>query len=145
MDIKTKNSIKFDYIRYGKRYSHVNLVKELLINRAFRYSTLLRLSRYYINTRNKTMYRILKVILRFNFINRLSEISPFTDIGDGLYIGHFSSITINKNAVIGKNVNIHKGVTIGQENRGSKVGAPIIGNRVWIGINATSDYICNII
>ncbi|WP_366145427.1 hypothetical protein [Duncaniella sp.] len=34
-------------------------------------------------------------------------------------------------------VNIHKGVTIGQENRGKRKGTPIIGSYVWIGINST--------
>ena len=60
-----------------------------------------------------------------------------TQIGGGLYIGHPYCIVINSRAVIGKNVNIHKGVTIGQENRGKRAGAPTIGDRVWIGINAT--------
>ena len=46
------------------------------------------------------------------------------------------NITINPNAVIGKNCNIHKGVTIGQENRGKRKGVPTIGNSVWIGVNA---------
>ena len=32
---------------------------------------------------------------------------------------------------------MHKGVTIGQENRGNRKGVPTIGNSVWIGINAT--------
>lgn len=59
-----------------------------------------------------------------------------TKIGEGLYIGHPYCITINPKAVIGKNVNIHKGVTIGQENRGQRKGAPIIGNSVWIGVNS---------
>lgn len=60
-----------------------------------------------------------------------------TEIGGGLYIGHPYCITINHDAKIGKNVNIHKGVTIGRENRGARRGVPIIGNNVWIGINAT--------
>ena len=34
-------------------------------------------------------------------------------------------------------MNLHKGVTIGAENRGKRKGAPVIGNNVWIGINAT--------
>lgn len=58
-------------------------------------------------------------------------------IGAGLYIGHAYGITINHDAVIGDNCNIHKGVTIGQENRGPRKGTPRIGNNVWIGINAT--------
>lgn len=58
------------------------------------------------------------------------------NIGEGLYLGHAFNITVNKNAIIGKNCNINKGVTIGQENRGKRKGAPTIGNEVWIGVNA---------
>ena len=64
------------------------------------------------------------------------EISPLTKIGGGIYIGHAYGITINPNAIIGKNCNIHKGVTIGQESRGKRKGTPTIGNRVWIGVGA---------
>lgn len=64
------------------------------------------------------------------------EISPETQIGKGLYIGHPYNITINGQAVLGEFCNIHKGVLIGQENRGKRKGVPVIGNRVWIGINA---------
>ena len=60
-----------------------------------------------------------------------------TKIGEGLYIGRPYCITINPKAVIGKNCNIHKGVTIGQENRGVRKGTPVIGDEVWIGINST--------
>lgn len=63
--------------------------------------------------------------------------SRFRYRGGGLYIGHPYCITINPQSVIGENCNIHKGVTIGQENRGTRKGVPIIGNRVWIGVNAT--------
>lgn len=65
------------------------------------------------------------------------EVSYTTQIGKGLYIGHPYNITINSDVVLGENCNIHKGVTIGQENRGKRKGSPIIGNCVWIGINAT--------
>lgn len=65
------------------------------------------------------------------------ELSVDTKIGDGLYFGHPYAITINPKATIGKNCNLHKGVTIGQENRGKRKGVPTIGNNVWIGINAT--------
>lgn len=63
------------------------------------------------------------------------EIAPVTQIGKGLYIGHAFNITINPAAKIGDNCNIHRGVLIGQENRGKRKGTPIIGNKVWIGIN----------
>lgn len=59
-----------------------------------------------------------------------------TEIGPGLYLGHPYNITISRAAKLGKNINIHKGATIGRENRGRRSGAPVIGDNVWIGINA---------
>ena len=65
------------------------------------------------------------------------EISLSSDIDSGLYLGHPYNITIGGNVKIGKNVNIHKGATIGATNRGSKKGSPVISDNVFIGINAT--------
>ncbi len=58
-------------------------------------------------------------------------------IGSGLYLGHPYNITVGSNSVIGSNVNLHKGVTIGNINGGKRSGSPVIGDCVWIGINAT--------
>lgn len=65
------------------------------------------------------------------------EISRSTDIGPGLYLGHAYNFTVNPAAIIDSNCNLHKGMTIGQENRRKRKGAPVIGNYVWIGVNAT--------
>ena len=82
----------------------------------------------------KHIYRLLyRVYSKRRFI----EIPRDVKIGPGLYIGHPNSITINSEVVIGSNCNIHRGVTIGRENRGTRKGAPTIGNNVWIGINST--------
>ena len=59
----------------------------------------------------KVIFRVLKEI-------RHIEISRTTQIGEGLYIGHAYNITINPKAILGKNINIHRGVLIGQTNRG---------------------------
>ncbi len=59
-----------------------------------------------------------------------------TKIGKGFYIGHTGRIIINPRSVIGENVNIATGVTIGQENRGKRAGCPTIKNNCWIGTNA---------
>lgn len=64
------------------------------------------------------------------------EIARATKIGPGLYLGHAFNITVNEAAVIGANCSLHKGVTIGQENRGKRKGAPVLGDCVWVGINA---------
>ena len=64
------------------------------------------------------------------------QIPVNTEIGEGLYIGHRGRIIINSAAVLGKNINLATGVTIGRENRGKRKGTPIIGDNCWIGTNA---------
>ena len=39
-------------------------------------------------------------------------------------------------AKIGKNCNLNKGCTIGRENRGKRIGAPTLGDNVWVGSNS---------
>lgn len=65
------------------------------------------------------------------------ELGRGSNIAPGLYLGHAYGITVNPNAIVGKNCNLHKGCTIGQENRGPRKGAPVLGDRVWVGVHAT--------
>lgn len=64
------------------------------------------------------------------------QIPARTKIGEGFYIGHLGRVIIHPDAVLGKNVNIATGVTIGMENRGKRKGVPQIGDECWIGTNA---------
>lgn len=81
--------------------------------------------------------RLLYKVLFRQWANRRGlEITANNQIGGGIYIGHAYNITINSKAKIGRNCNIHKGIVIGQANRGSRKGCPTIGDRVWIGINS---------
>ncbi|MBR5586565.1 MAG: serine acetyltransferase [Clostridia bacterium] len=64
------------------------------------------------------------------------QIPARTKIGEGFYIGHLGRVIIHPDAVLGKNVNVGTGVTIGMENRGKRKGAPVIGDNCWIGTNA---------
>lgn len=77
------------------------------------------------------------MLLKVSAFGYNCEIPSSVKIGPGLYIGHPFCITLNPKTVIGSNCNIHKGVTIGQENRGKRKGTPTIGNCVWIGVNST--------
>lgn len=89
------------------------------------------------STRNKVIKTMCsRILLKRYRLKYGLEIPIETKIGKGLYLGHAFNITINPNAEIGDNCNIHKGVLIGQENRGRRKGAPKLGNKVWIGINA---------
>jgi Serine acetyltransferase len=57
-------------------------------------------------------------------------------IGKGLYIGHFGGIVVSPSAVIGSNLNISQGTTIGVSSRGARMGAPVIGDSVYIAAGA---------
>ena len=95
---------------------------------------------YILRTAQHTKVTIIKLlckmVLRYYRLRFGLEISPEVKIGRGLYLGHAFNITVNSNLVIGDWCNLHKGVVIGQENRGKRKGTPILGNRVWVGINA---------
>ena len=61
------------------------------------------------------------------------QIPARTKIGEGLYIGHLGRVIIHPDAILGKNINIGTGVTIGMENRGKRKGVPVIVGKVKIG------------
>lgn len=94
----------------------------------------------------KVLYWFRKVQKSPNFIskaiyysirNRHGNEIPFrVQIGEGLYLGHLGPRYINSEVIIGKNCNINQNVTIGQENRGKRKGAPTIGDNVWFGANS---------
>lgn len=86
--------------------------------------------------RAKTRYTIWHMLKRRLRLKYGLEIDS-KNIGDGFRLVHPYNITISPAAVMGSNCTIHKGATIGRESRGLRQGAPTIGDRVWIGINAT--------
>ena len=86
--------------------------------------------------KNTILGKFWRLVLRHFQIKYGFQIYPETQIGEGLYLGHWGSLVINPNAKIGKNCNIAQGVTIAQANRGKNEGVPEIGNEVWIGPNA---------
>ena len=86
-------------------------------------------------SKNPFLHKIYKKLFEISTKKKGIEFSVDNEIGYGFYVGHPYGITINAKAIIGNNVNIHKGVTIGQENRGKRKGTPCIGNNVWIGGN----------
>lgn len=90
-----------------------------------------------VNSCNSKIFRLFyKMRLRKLSHKTQIQIPVGTKIGVGFYIGHLGRIIINEDAVIGKNVNIATGVTIGQENRGARKGCPTIKDNCWIGTNS---------
>lgn len=76
-------------------------------------------------------YKLYRLSLRYGF-----QISPNATIGRGLYIGHFGTVVVGNEAVLGDNINLSPNVVIGRTNRGDGAGSPTIGNSVWIGSGA---------
>ena len=131
---EVKDLIKGDLYRYtggGKFF------KSILLVPGFKYMCVWRLLQY---TGSHKAFFIFDVLLKIKLTLMQRhygiQIPRNTKIGKGFYIGHYGTIVINEAAIIGDNVNISHGVTIGQANRGKRIGAAIIGNQVYIGPGA---------
>lgn len=61
----------------------------------------------------------------------------FRNVGEGLRLIHPWNITINANAVLGANVTLYKGCTVGEITQGHRKGNPIIEENVVVYANAT--------
>ena len=123
---------KYDIFRYYGKYKE-GFIRFFFKPLGLKYIIVFRKCQYSKNIISRYYYR-----LRLYFLTRKTSIQIHykTKIGRGFYIGHFGRIIINPDVIIGKNVNIATGVTIGQENRGKRKGVPTIGDCVWIGTNA---------
>lgn len=76
---------------------------------------------YYLYNRAKLKYSV--------------DIAPTAVIGDGFVIVHLGAIVIGRNCVIGNNVSIQSGVTLGMKNT-SDTSMPIIKDGVYLGTGA---------
>lgn len=132
--MKTKNNFSKDFYRYYGREYKIKDILKVIFNHELRF---LYFFRKYKEVNNKFLKLFYKILIRQIRLKYGIEISLETKIESGFYIGHPYNITINPRAILGKNINIHKGVTIGQENRGGRKGVPNIKDNVWIGVNST--------
>ncbi|MBF0503852.1 MAG: serine acetyltransferase [Candidatus Omnitrophica bacterium] len=91
------------------------------------------------NSRIPVISWLLKSIafLLFKFIEIMTGISlpASAQIGQGFYVGHFGGIVLHSDVKIGENCSIGPGVVIGTRG-GGRLGAPVIGDNVYIGVGA---------
>ena len=76
-------------------------------------------------------YRLYRMSRKFGI-----EIKPSTHIGPGFVMTHPYNITVFPSAILGRNITLMKGSTIGLSH-GKHPGAPTIGDSVYVGINST--------
>jgi serine O-acetyltransferase len=139
MTSKLWQTLRADVYRYRGLATRGAVISAYLHEPGFRYTYYLRKVAFY-GPKKKSLWifayaynRIQLHIYRFRYG---FDISPTTSIGPGLYIGHFGGVTISPQAVLGANINIAQGVTIGAASRGPRTGAPTLEDRVWVGANA---------
>ncbi|MDR1954917.1 MAG: serine O-acetyltransferase [Candidatus Methanoplasma sp.] len=65
------------------------------------------------------------------------DIHPGAAIGEGFFIDHATGVVIGETAVIGNDVTLFQGVTLGGVSFGREKRHPTVGDRVVIGANAT--------
>jgi serine O-acetyltransferase len=138
--IKTLNDIHSDYRRY-RATGGGSWVEVVFFAQGFWASSTYRLS-HLVHTDIKIP--VIRPIFRFfskinqKIIEIVTGISipSRCQIGRGLYIGHFGSIIVHPDAIIGNNCNLSQGVTIGVLSRGKYKGIPTLGDRVFVGPNA---------
>jgi serine O-acetyltransferase len=102
----------------------------------YRYSFWLRVAQVASRERHALVERLAAFVLGRCSVRYGIAIPYRTQIGAGFYIGHFGGIVVADEALIGRNVNLSQGVTIGWSNRGALAGVPRIGNDVYIGPGA---------
>jgi len=132
-------TLRADLYRYRGQTNRHSLLSAYLREPGFRFTYYLRKVAFY-SKKRKSLWifafiynRIMLHHYRFKYG---FDISPTTAIGPGLYIGHFGGVVISPYAVLGSNINIAQGVTIGAASRGARKGAPTLEDRVWVGANA---------
>ncbi len=135
--INTKSIIReliySDLYRLKGKKSLLLLAKTILSNRVFR-----RLCYYRIisNCNNHIVTSLFRMLNYFLKSRVLVELPKTVRIGKGILLIHPYCITFNSKSIIGDNITILKGATIGNTKSGNE-GAPTIGNNVYIGLNAT--------
>jgi serine O-acetyltransferase len=139
MTSKLWQTIRADVYRYRGQATRSAVRSAYLHEPGFRFTYYLRKVAFY-SSKKKSVWifaylynRVQLHIYRFRYG---FDISPTTSIGPGLYIGHFGGVVISPQAILGANINIAQGVTIGAASRGARTGAPTLEDRVWVGANA---------
>lgn len=132
-----KKYIRADLYRYATSTTFKSFLRTWF-SPGFRFTFWLRLTQFESRNFKGPLYIICFFILRHYQFKYGIGIPPSTEIGPGLYIGHWGGIFVNPMAIIGANVNLSPGVLVGQDYKkdGNGFGTPVIGNRVFIANNA---------
>ncbi len=127
-------TIRADLFRYTGRTDRRSMRKCRRQSAGFRFTYYMRMCAY---TRERTLLKYTLYPFYKLRKNRAggkvgAEIFELTPIGKGLHIAHSGCIVVHTDAVLGENVSLSQGVTIGQTIRDGKPQLPVIGNNVYL-------------
>ena len=128
-----KRMIKKDYV-FNKAFRGGELTRDFLCGYEWRF---IKCYRKYQSNRDN--------IWGFLYKNKLKKLECKTGIsfecnasfGEGIIIGHWGKIVINRDAKFGGRIFITHGVTVGRDIRGKRAGSPEFGDCVCIRTNST--------
>ncbi len=127
-------TIRADLFRYTGRTDRRSMRKCRRKSAGFRFTYYMRMCAY---ARERTLLKYTLYPFYKLRKNRAcgkvgAEIFELTQIGKGLHIAHSGCIVVHSGAVLGDNVSLSQGVTIGQTIKDGKVLLPVIGNNVYL-------------
>ena len=135
-------TIQSDLARLGGDTGLTAFLKGIIRDRAFRAVCTFRLEAAASKGPTRPLYWIAHVAHTVSSSLAGLDLPSETTIGPGLRVFHGRGLVINGASRLGSNVSLFGGVTIGRRDRidpdGSRrtLGAPTIGDNVWIGPNA---------
>lgn len=122
-----------DQLRLSGRQGVGDALRLLAKEWSFRYLVVFRLGQHVrCRGRRSLLHLLVRTLHRTLMVRYGYEIPLSTQVGPGLYLGHLGPIVVNRDAILGANVNLSTGVVIGRSNRGERAGAPVIGDGVFI-------------
>ncbi|WP_168123456.1 serine acetyltransferase [Paenibacillus sp. HB172176] len=126
--------VKSDLYRYEKKTTLKSFVKTYVLRGGFKYLFWVRVnSALYKNKKMRYILFPLTWIMWRRYTYKYGISIPYTTkIGYGLKINHFGGIVVNSNSIIGNNVTICHGVTIGNNEIGHTLACPTIKDKVYV-------------
>ena len=126
--------IRADLFRYCAKTDGRTLRKYRRSSLGFRFTYYMRKCSYYRYHRvfRYILFPVYKTLKDRAGMKLGAEISDLAQVGKGLHIAHFGQIIIHSDAVLGDNVSLSQGVTVGQTIKDGESFVPTVGNSVYL-------------
>jgi serine O-acetyltransferase len=135
---KLKALLAADLYRYAGRVGLGPFLKHYAFTPGYKYTVLMRTCGWLKLKPLKGfgLYPISKLLLLRARYKYGFAIPEYLEVGPGLFLNRFGGFYFHGDTVLGSNVNVTHGVVLGYMNRGRNRGAPVVGDRTFLGSGA---------